>query len=80
MNMKDFNSKEYAWIDVTVVVLGVEVKAIRGVEYKTTRATEALYAAGKAKSIEEGVGQAKHLIDSGAALEALNKFVEESNK
>ena len=40
----------------------------------------ALYAAGKAKSIEEGVGQAKHLIDSGAALEALNKFVEESNK
>ena len=40
----------------------------------------ALYAAGKAKTIEEGVGQAKNLIDSGAALEALNKFVEESNK
>lgn len=55
MNMKDFNSKEYAWIDVTVVVLGVEVKAIRGVEYKTTRATEALYAAGKyARGIQRG--------------------------
>ena len=40
----------------------------------------ALYAAGKANTIEEGVGQAKHLIDSGAALEALNKFVAESNK
>ena len=40
----------------------------------------ALYAAGKAKTIEEGVGQAKHLIDSGAALETLNKFVAESNK
>jgi anthranilate phosphoribosyltransferase len=40
----------------------------------------ALYAAGKAKTIEEGVGQAKNLIDSGAALAALNKFVEESNK
>ena len=40
----------------------------------------AIYAAGKAKTIEEGVGHAKHLIDSGAALAALNKFVEESNK
>ena len=40
----------------------------------------ALYAAGKAKTIEEGVGLAKHLIESGKALETLNKFVEESNK
>ena len=40
----------------------------------------AIYAAGKAKTIEEGVGQAKYLIDSGKALETLNKFVEESNK
>ena len=40
----------------------------------------AIYAAGKAKTIEEGVGQAKHRIDSGAALEALNRFVEASNK
>ena len=40
----------------------------------------AIYAAGKAKTIEEGVGQAKHLIESGAALEKLNRFVEASNK
>ena len=40
----------------------------------------AIYAAGKAKTIEEGVGQAKHLIESGAALEKLNQFVEASNK
>ena len=40
----------------------------------------AIYVAGKAKTIEEGVGQAKHLIESGAALEKLNQFVEASNK
>ena len=40
----------------------------------------AIYAAGKAKTIEEGVGQAKHLIESGAALAKLNQFVEASNK
>lgn len=45
--MRNFNSKEYAWIDVTVVMLGMEVKRIRAVEYKAKRATEALYAAGK---------------------------------
>ena len=37
-------------------------------------------AAGKAKTIEEGVGQAKNLIESGKALEVLDKFIEESNK
>ena len=53
--MRDFNSKEYAWIDVTVVVLGVEIKTIRAVEYKSKRATEALYAAGKwARGIQRG--------------------------
>ena len=40
----------------------------------------AIYVAGKTKTIEEGVGQAKHLIESGAALEKLNQFVEASNK
>lgn len=45
--MRNFNSKEYAWIDVKVVAFGVEITRLRGVEYKTNRATEALYAAGK---------------------------------
>lgn len=40
----------------------------------------ALYIAGKAASIEEGVKLAEFLIDSGAALKKLGEFVEETNK
>ena len=40
----------------------------------------ALYIAGKAASIEEGVKLAEFLIDSGAALKKLEEFVEETNK
>ena len=40
----------------------------------------ALYIAGKAVSIEEGVKLAESLIDSGAALKKLEEFVEETNK
>ena len=40
----------------------------------------ALYIAGKAASIEEGVKLAEYLIDSGAALKKLEEFVEETNK
>ena len=40
----------------------------------------ALYIAGKAASIEEGVNLAESLIDSGAALKKLEEFVEETNK
>ena len=40
----------------------------------------ALYIAGKATSIEEGVNLAESLIDSGAALKKLEEFVEETNK
>ena len=40
----------------------------------------ALYIAGKAASIEEGVKLADSLIDSGAALKKLGEFVEETNK
>ena len=40
----------------------------------------ALYIAGKAASIEEGVKLAESLIDSGAALKKLEDFVEETNK
>ena len=39
----------------------------------------ALYIADKAPSMEEGVKMAAQLIDSGAALEAMEKFVKESN-
>ena len=40
----------------------------------------ALYIAGKAASIEEGVKLAESLIESGAALKKLEEFVEETNK
>ena len=40
----------------------------------------ALYIAGKAASIEEGVKLSESLIDSGAALKKLEEFVEETNK
>ena len=40
----------------------------------------ALYIAGKAASMEEGVKLAESLIDSGAALKKLEEFVEEINK
>ena len=40
----------------------------------------ALYIAGKATSIEEGVKLAESLIDSGAALKKLEEFVEETKK
>lgn len=40
----------------------------------------ALYIAGKAASIEEGVKLSESLIDSGAALKKLGEFVEETNK
>lgn len=40
----------------------------------------AIYIAGQADSIEEGIKKAAEMIDSGKALETLNKFVELSNK
>ena len=43
-------------------------------------ACAALYIAGKAASIEEGVKLAESLIDSGATLKKLEEFVEETNK
>ncbi|MFH1391578.1 MAG: anthranilate phosphoribosyltransferase [Candidatus Diapherotrites archaeon] len=40
----------------------------------------AIFANGKAKSIEEGIEKARGSIDSGKALEKLNLLIEESNK
>ncbi len=45
--MTKFDSKEYSWIDVNVVILAKLVTGIRGIEYKITRKTEAVYGAGK---------------------------------
>ena len=40
----------------------------------------AIYVGGKADSFDEGVKKAAELIDSGAALEVLDKFVKISNE
>ena len=45
--MASFNSKQYAWVDINVVMLGKPVAGLRGIEYKVTRQKEALYAVGK---------------------------------
>ncbi len=53
--MDNFNSKEYAWIDVTLVMLGKPVTGLRGIEYKMKRQKEALFATGKkARGIQLG--------------------------
>lgn len=50
-----FNSSEYAWVDVNVVMLGREVVGLRGIEYKVKRQKEALFASGrKARGIQKG--------------------------
>ena len=53
--MATFNSKEYAWVDVNVVLLGKPVVGLRGIQYKSKRQKEALYATGKkARGIQMG--------------------------
>lgn len=53
--MDSFNSKEYAWIDVVLVMLGQPVTGLRGIEYKLKRQKEALFATGKkARGIQMG--------------------------
>ena len=53
--MATFNSKEYAWVDVNVVLLGKPVVGLRGIEYKSKRQKAALYATGKkARGIQMG--------------------------
>lgn len=55
MGLLKFNSNEYAWVDVKVVMLGREVTGLRGIEYKVKHQKEALYAAGKkGRSIQKG--------------------------
>ena len=53
--MSAFNSKEYAWKDLVVTLLGRPVGGIRGIEYKVKHQKEALFAAGrKPRSIQHG--------------------------
>lgn len=50
-----FDSKEYEWADVTVVMAGRDVTGIRGVSYTSSQEKEALYAKGnKPHGIQRG--------------------------
>lgn len=50
-----FNSKEYSFCDVSVFMLGRFVATLRGIEYKTKKNKEVLYAAGEnPRSIQHG--------------------------
>lgn len=65
--------------EITKAILKGEEKGPRR-QAVCLNAGAALYIAGKAASIEEGVKLAESLIDSGAALKKLEEFVEETNK
>ena len=65
--------------EITKAILKGEEKGPKRQEV-CLNAGAALYIAGKAASIEEGVKLAESLIDSGAALKKLEEFVEETNK
>lgn len=50
-----FNSRQYEWADVTVIVGGRDITGIRGVKYKESIEREAVYAKGRnAHSIQSG--------------------------
>ena len=53
--METFNSNDYAWVDVSIVANGSEIKGALGVEYKLKRQKELLFGAGKhALGIQKG--------------------------
>lgn len=53
--MPKFNSREYEWADVSLVVAGRLVTGIRGVSYTSSQEKEALYGKGnKPHSIQRG--------------------------
>lgn len=45
--MASYSSKQYAWVDITVVLLGKPVTGLRAIEYKSKRQKEVLFAIGK---------------------------------
>jgi len=63
------------------IILSI-LKGKKGPQYDVVllNAAAAIVAGGMAKSLEEGISTARGSIDSGAALERLNKLVEMSNK
>ena len=63
---------------ITQAILSGEEKGAKR-QAVCLNAGAALYITGKVKTMEEGVRRAEQLIDSGAALQKLKEFIEESN-
>lgn len=50
-----FNSAEYSWADIKVVLLGKPIGGLRGVKYKKTQEKEVIYGAGDVpRAIQRG--------------------------
>lgn len=50
-----FNSREYEWADITIIVAGRDITGIRGVKYTRKIEREAVYAKGrKPRAIQSG--------------------------
>nr|DAS99254.1 MAG TPA: putative XkdM-like protein [Caudoviricetes sp.] len=50
-----FDTREYEWSDITLIVAGRDVKGFRGIKYSEKQEKEALYAKGnKPHSIQKG--------------------------
>lgn len=50
-----FNSKQYSFVDISVIILGRKIEGFRGVEYTVTTEKEVLHGRGKkAMSIQSG--------------------------
>ena len=64
---------------ITLGILKGEIKGAKR-DIVLLNSGAALYVCGKAKSIAEGVELARQAIDSGKALEQVNKLVEFTNK
>ena len=75
-----FNSKEYAYCDVAVTMLGRPVTGLRGIEYTVKKAKEALYGAGvNPKSIQHGRREYEGTLTVlQSELEALNRAAKEA--
>ena len=77
-----FNSKEYSFCDVSVYALGRPIVTLRGIEYKTKKNKEVLYAAGETpRSIQHGKREVEGTVTIlQSDLIALNRAAQEARK
>lgn len=75
-----FNSKEYDWTKISVVVLGRTVAGLRGIEYTAKMAKEALHGAGvNPKAIQSGKREYEGTLTIlQSELESLNRAAKEA--